>query len=360
LLHHNIKISHKNILNYSPTYIIAEAGVNHNGSEKLSLEMVSLASKAGADAIKFQTFDTNKLVSKDAKSATYQLKSSNEPNQFSMLKKLELPRESLLKIFEKCQDLNIEFLSTPFDIDLAHFLVELGMKKIKIPSGEITNLTFIRELASFNLPIILSTGMSSIAEVHDAVSEIKKLRKIKKFNQPLDEMLTILHCTSNYPAKYEDVNLKAIQTLKSEFSIPVGYSDHTPGTDVAPLAVAIGAKVIEKHFTLDKSMIGPDHKASINPEELCLMIKKIKETEICLGNGIKEPRNSELAIKEIVTRSVGLKVDKKKGATLKAEDLILLRPGSGISPAELKKVFGKKINKDSSRGTILFWDDISL
>lgn len=360
MLNHKIKISHKNISNHSPTYIIAEAGVNHNGSEELSLEMISVASKSGANAIKFQTFDTNKLVSKDAKSAAYQIKSTNEPNQFSLLKKLELSRESLLKIFEKCQDLNIEFLSTPFDLDSAGFLVELGMKKIKIPSGEITNLTFIRELASFNLPMILSTGMSSIAEVHDAVSEIKKLRKLKKFRQPLHDVLTILHCTSNYPTKHEDVNLKAIRTLESEFSIPVGYSDHTPGIDVSPLAVAIGAKVIEKHFTLDKNMIGPDHKASLNPEELSLMIKKIKETEICLGNGIKEPRNSEIAIKEIVRRSVALKLDKKKGETLKAEDLILLRPGIGISPAELKKVFGKKINKDTSKGTILFWDDLTI
>jgi len=349
-----------NISNHSSTYIIAEAGVNHNGSEQLSLDMISVASKSGANAIKFQTFDTQKLVSKNAKSAEYQIKSTNESNQFSLLKKLELSRDSLFKIFEKCQDMNIEFLSTPFDIDSAGFLVDLGMKKIKIPSGEITNLTFIRELASFNLPLILSTGMSSISEVHGAVSEIKKLRKIKKFNQPLNEMLTLLHCTSNYPTKLEDVNLKAIETLAKEFSIPVGYSDHTLGTDVSPLAVAIGAKVIEKHFTLDKSMIGPDHEASLNPEELSLMIKKIKETEICLGTGIKEPRNSEIAIKEAVRRSVALKLDKKKGETLRAEDLILLRPGSGISPTELDKVFGKKINKNISSGTIIFWDDLSL
>ena len=360
MLNYKFKKSDKIISNNSSTFIIAEAGVNHNGSEKLALELINAASQSGADAIKFQTFNTKKLVSIYAETADYQKKNTNESNQFSMLNKLELSKETHIKIFEKCQELNIEFLSTPFDIESAVFLVNLGMKKIKIPSGEITNLSFIKELASFNLPIILSTGMSSIDEVKDAVSTIKKMREIKNFSHPLDEMLTILHCTSNYPTKYEDVNLKAIQTLEEKFSMPVGYSDHTLGIDVASLAVVMGAKIIEKHFTLDKSMLGPDHKASLNPEELCLMIKKIKETEVCLGDGIKEAQKNEIPIKELVRRSVALKLDKKKGETLNSEDLILLRPGNGISPIELKKVFGKKIKKDTLKGTILCWSDINL
>ena len=207
----------------SKCYIIAEAGVNHNGSDELALQLVEAAAKSGADAVKFQTFKAENLVSKEAKTAEYQKLQTGESNQFNMLKKLEISEELHIKLIAKCEQLNIEFLSTPFDFGLAKYLLDLGMKRIKIPSGELTNIPFIKKLAGFDVPMILSTGMSSLQEVKDAVDSIRRVRQDQNFDRPLSEMLTVLHCTSNYPAKYEDINLNAMQTMLDELAIPIGY-----------------------------------------------------------------------------------------------------------------------------------------
>jgi len=238
-------------------FIIAEAGVNHNGSEDLAFKLIDIAANAGADAIKFQTFKAEHLVLRGTSTAEYQQRHTGASDQFQMLKELELSDALHLKLFERCQDRGIEFMSTPFDLDAADMLMNLGMKHLKIPSGELTNLPFIKKLASYNCPIILSTGMSSINEVKDAVNCIHDERKKLGYSQPLSERLTLLHCTSNYPTKPEDVNLKAMVSLKNTFSLPVGYSDHTEGCLISTAAVAMGAAVIEKHFTLDKTLPGP-------------------------------------------------------------------------------------------------------
>ena len=233
------------------------------------------------------------------------------------------------------------------------------MKKIKIPSGELTNTPFIEELASFDLPIIMSTGMGSLAEVKNAVKSIQKAREDRNFDKPLKEVLTILHCTSNYPAKYEEINLNAILTMKNELVIPIGYSDHTEGIFFFFCAVAMGASLIEKHFTLDKKMAGPDHQASLSPCELKEMVSQIRSIEQCLGDGIKAPVKSELSLRELVRRSVALSSDKKAGDVLGLSDLIFLRPGDGIAPADVNKVVGRRLAVDCRLRTILKWSDLA-
>jgi N,N'-diacetyllegionaminate synthase len=342
----------------SKCYIIAEAGVNHNGSDELALQLVEAAAKSGADAVKFQTFKTENLVSQEAKTAEYQKLQTGEDSQFNMLKKLEISEELHIKLIDQCKQSGIEFLSTPFDVESAKFLLDLGMKKIKVSSGELTNIPFIKELANYDMPMIVSTGMSTLAEIKDAVEAIQNAREIKQFKRPLSEMLTILHCTSNYPAKYKDINLRAMQTIENEFNIPVGYSDHTEGVFVSVSAVAMGATLIEKHFTLGKDMPGPDHKASLNPEELKEMVKQIRGVEQCLGNGIKVPMENEMPIRALVRRSVVLTSDKKANEVLKLEDLILLRPGHGVAPVDMKKVVGKRLLVDYKSGSTLQWSDL--
>lgn len=339
-------------------YVIAEAGVNHNGSDELALQLVDAAAEAGADAIKFQTFKAETLVAKGTATADYQKQQTGSDDQFEMLKKLEMSEDLHKKLIEHCRHLNIEFMSTPFDLDAANFLVDHGMKRIKVPSGELTNLPFIRELAAFNQPMILSTGMASLEEVNEAVSVVHEEREKQGFSEPLEKMLVILHCTSNYPALHEDVNLKAMQTMATEIRLPVGYSDHTDGTVVSVAAVAMGAKVIEKHFTLDRSLPGPDHKASLEPEELKLMIKQIRQIEACLGDGKKAPRDSELPVRDLVRRSVTLQKDKNEGEVIEADDLVLLRPGIGIPPKQLQKVIGKRMKSAQKAGVMLQWQDL--
>lgn len=339
-------------------FIIAEAGVNHNGSEELAMQLVEIAAQKGADAIKFQTFKAEKLAGKNAATAEYQKQHTGTSDQFSMLKQLELSEESHRKIMQYCIKCGIEFMSTPFDIEAAEFLVSLGMKRIKVPSGELTNLPFLRQLVAFNKPVILSTGMASLEEVREAVVVVDLERQRLGFVEPLAEMLTVLHCTSNYPARNEDVNLRAMQTMADEFSLPVGYSDHTDGILVSLAAVAMGAEVVEKHFTLDCNLPGPDHKASLEPGDLELMIRQIRQLEICLGDGVKEPRANELPVRELVRRSVTLAVDRVAGDVLTADDLVLLRPGQGISPGKLDTVIGMRLKTDHAAGTILSWDDL--
>lgn len=345
------------MLNRPHSFFIAEAGVNHNGSEELALELVEVAAKAGADAIKFQTFKAESLVTKGTATAEYQKQQTGSNDQFTMLKQLELSEGLHLKLIEHCRLNGIEFMSTPFDMEAARFLINLGMERIKVPSGELTNLPFIRELAGFNKPIILSTGMANLDEVREAVEVVVQERNQGGFAEPIEQMLTVLHCTSNYPAKFEDVNLKSMQTMANEFKLPVGYSDHTGGIHVSVAAVAMGASVLEKHFTLDRNLPGPDHQASLEPCELNQMIHQIREIEACLGDGVKVPRPSELPVRELVHRSVTLAVDKAAGDVIEAEDLVLLRPGSGIPPKSLQDVIGKCLKVSRGAGSVLLWTD---
>ncbi|MDC0931515.1 N-acetylneuraminate synthase [Methylophilaceae bacterium] len=339
-------------------YIIAEAGVNHNGSEEIAIKLIQAAAESGADAVKFQTFKAENLVSKESKTAEYQKLQTGEDKQYFMLKKLEISEELHIKLMNQCKKSGIEFLSTPFDIESAKFLLDLGMRKIKVPSGELTNIPYIIELAKFDIPMIISTGMSNLDEIKNTLIEIKNLRKVKKFKRPLCEMITILHCTSNYPAKNKDINLRAMKTIEKEFNVPVGYSDHTEGLFVSVNAVAMGATIIEKHFTLNKDMSGPDHKASLEPEELKEMISQIRRIEECLGSEIKSPTENEMPIRSLMRRSVVLTCDKKANEVLKLEDLELLRPGHGIAPVDMKKVVGKKLLVDCKIGTTLKWNDL--
>lgn len=340
------------------TFIIAEAGVNHNGDEGLALELVDLAAACGADAVKFQTFKAEKLVTLDAKKAEYQSRQTGGGNQFAMLKALELSEASYLNIHERCKMRGIEFMSTPFDQEAADFLLGLGMHRLKVPSGELTNHPFLEYLAQKDIPIILSSGMATLDEISEAVEVIRLIRHQSGFSLPLDQMLTILHCTSNYPASYSDVHLNAMRTIAAETGLPVGYSDHTNGLAVSTAAVALGATVIEKHFTLDQNLPGPDHQASLPPEELSALVKQIRNVEDAMGSFEKKPSASELPIRDLVRRSVTSVRPLKAGESISASDLTLLRPGTGIPPSEFKKVLHHKPLKDIPAGATLNWSDL--
>lgn len=338
-------------------FIIAEAGVNHNGSEALAMALVEAAAKAGADAVKFQTFNADKLVRPGAAKAEYQERETGSGDQYGMLRALELPADAYPRLLGRCNELGIEFMSTPFDEEAADFLCGLGMRRIKVPSGELTNHPFLRYLAAKGLPIILSTGMSNLNEVVEAINVIEDVwRRDEVEIHPA--MLTVLHCTSNYPTGPEDVNLRAMQTLAGACQLPVGYSDHTNGVAVAIAATALGATVLEKHFTLDHELPGPDHKASLEPEMFARMVREIRIVERALGDGVKQPRPAELPVRDLVRRSVTLARPVKSGQALTAADLILLRPGNGIPPRELDRVIGRRAARDIAAGTTLGWGDL--
>lgn len=340
------------------TFVIAEAGVNHNGSESFALELVEVAARCGADAVKFQTFTAEKLVSPGAKKASYQERATGQGDQYTMLRNLELSDDLHHKIALRCNELGIEFMSTPFDEHAVDFLLSLGMKRIKVPSGEITNFPFLRFLAGKDIPLIVSTGMASLSEVQEAISIINDERERLGFNSNLREMLCILHCTSNYPAVDGDVNLRAMQTLAKETGLPVGYSDHTLGLAISTAAVAMGAAVIEKHFTLDKSLSGPDHQASLDPQELMALVFNIRSVEEALGDGVKKPVDSELAIRSLVRRSISAARKIPEGKKLELADLCLLRPGIGIEPKFLYDLEGLVVSRDLDAGTTLMWSDL--
>ena len=336
------------------TYIIAEAGVNHNGSLGRAKDMVKVAAKAGVDAIKFQTFRAETLVTKDAIKADYQIKADNQiktsgqsETQFEMLKKLELSVESHLELMECCRLNQIEFLSTPFDLTTIDLLVEMGLKKWKIPSGEITNLPYLRKIASLGQEIILSTGMADLGEIEDALDVLTGAgTKLKD--------ITVLHCSTEYPTPMQDVNLKAMQTIKSAFpGIHVGYSDHTKGIEVPIAAVAMGATIIEKHFTLDKNLPGPDHKASLEPDELTAMVRAIKNIETALGNGIKKPGSSELKNMAIARKSIVAAQAIAAGEKFANDNLTVKRPGTGLSPMKWDEVVGKTATKNYSKDELI-------
>lgn len=322
------------------TFIIAEAGVNHNGRIDLAKKLIDVALKADADAIKFQTFKPEKLVSKIAPKATYQKRAGHpEESQFEMLKKYALTQDEYKELFSYCEKREIIFLSSPFDLDSIDFLKELGMNIFKIPSGEITNLPYLRKIRSLKKKIILSTGMSEMDEVREAV-EVLTLSGTDKEN------ITVLHCNTEYPTPMSDVNLLAMKTIERELMVGVGYSDHTLGIEIPIAAVAMGAKVIEKHFTLDKNMEGPDHKASLEPNELKAMVTAIRNIEMAMGDGIKRPSHSELKNKPTVRKSIVAARDVKKGEIFSEENIIAKRPDTGISPMRWDDVVGKMAKKD--------------
>lgn len=342
----------------SSVFIIAEAGVNHNGDEALAMQLVDIAAACGADAVKFQTFSADKLVARGTAKASYQARETGEGDQHSMLRALELSDAAHRRLAQACTRLGIEFMSTPFDENATDMLLGLGMRRIKVPSGELTNLPFLRFLAAKGVPLILSTGMADMQEIECAVRVVREVWGRIGFDFSA-ESLTVLHCTSNYPAEFKDVHLKAMQTIGHEMGVRVGYSDHTLGIAVSTAAAALGAVVIEKHFTIDKSLSGPDHSASLSPAELKLMVESIRAVEQCLGSPLKAPTETELPIRALVRRSVTLLRDLEEGATIRSEDVALLRPGTGIPPAELEHVLGHQTKRAMKAGTSLNWSDLA-
>lgn len=319
-------------------YIIAEAGVNHNGNLDLAKRLVDKAKEAEANCIKFQTFVSSNLVSKNADKAEYQrLQTDTEESQLEMLRKLELSFEDFTELSKYCKAKEIEFVSTAFDLESIDFLNQLDIPFWKIPSGEITNLPYLIRIAEINKPIVMSTGMSTIIEVEDAIEVLNN-------NGATD--ITILHCTTEYPTPYGEVNLKAMKTLKERFNVNVGYSDHTKGIEIPIAAVAMGARVIEKHFTLDRNMEGPDHKASLEPDELKAMVDAIRNVERAMGDGEKKPSESEIKNIAIARKSIIAKTDIKKGDILTENNITIKRPGNGISPMRWFEVLGIKAIQD--------------
>lgn len=315
-------------------YIIAEAGVNHNGSLELAKKMVTAAKQAGADAVKFQTFITEELVTKDAQTAQYQRENTGrQETQFEMLKRLELSYEDYKELKLVCDREGIDFLSTPFDLESIEILEKLDVDKFKIPSGEITNYPYLVRIAQTRKPLIVSSGMCTLDEIADALKILGAHGAGK---------ISLLHCTTDYPAPYEDVNLKAMEALRARFGITVGYSDHTQGIEIAIAAVAMGAQIIEKHFTLDRNMEGPDHKASLEPTELEALVRAVRHVEKALGDAEKKPSEAEIRNKEIVRKSIVAKRDIKAGETFSGDNLVTKRPGTGISPMLWETVIGQK------------------
>lgn len=333
--------------------------MNHNGSDVMALQLVEAAKRCGADAVKFQTFSADRVVRKGAEKAEYQKRETGDGDQYSMLKQLEMSESLHKKLFARCEELGIEFMSTPFDEEAVDFLIALGVRRIKIPSGEITNYPFLRYLAQKDCPLILSTGMATLDEIHEAVAVIREQRYRLGLMAPLESMLTVLHCTSNYPAAVEDVNLRAMGTIASSVGVPVGYSDHTLGLAVSTAAVALGAVVIEKHFTLDRTLPGPDHKASLIPNELAALVEQIRNVERALGSHEKRPNNSELPVRELVRRSVTSACDLQAGVPVSPSSLCLLRPGTGIPPREIGAVSGRVPVRDIPAGSTLQWIDFA-
>ena len=335
-------------MNYKKTFIIAEAGVNHNGSLELAKKMIDAAVEAGADAVKFQTFKAEKVVSKHAQKAEYQKKTTAaDESQLEMVKKLELDAAVHRKLIDYCKKENIRFLSTPFDLESIDLLNELGLDIFKIPSGEITNLPYLRKIGALKKEIILSTGMADLGEIEDALDVLTGAgTKLKD--------ISVLHCNTEYPTPFEDVNLKAMLTIKAAFpGIQVGYSDHTEGIEVPIAAVAMGATIIEKHFTLDKNLPGPDHKASLEPDELTAMVRAIRNIEIALGNGIKKPSPSESKNMVIARKSIVAAQAIATGEKFTNNNLTAKRPGAGLSPMLWDKVIGQVAQKDYEKDELI-------
>ena len=348
----------------SAVFIIAEAGVNHNGSLELAKQLVDVAVQAGADAVKFQTFKADKVVSRFASKAEYQTRNTGTTeSQLEMVKKLELAEEQHMVLAEHCWKRGIEFMSTPFDLDSVDFLANVvNVSRLKIPSGEITNGLILLKIARTGKPIILSTGMSTLDEVETALGVLafgfrnsQEKPSMEAFKEAyssnegqsfLKDKVSLLHCTTEYPAPFDEVNLKAMDTLRDKFALPVGYSDHTIGIAVPIAAVARGAVIIEKHFTLDRNLPGPDHKSSLEPNELKQMVNSIRQVELALGNGIKQPTTSELKNMAVARKSLVAIKEIKKGEMFTETNLGAKRPGTGLSPFEYWDLLGKKADKE--------------
>ena len=335
-------------MSYNKTFIIAEAGVNHNGSLDMALKMVDAAVAAGADAVKFQTFRAERIIAASAPKAGYQQQTTgSDESQLEMVKKLELDELAHTRLYQHCQSKDIQFLSTPFDLESIDLLNRLGLEIFKIPSGEITNLPYLRRLGTLGKRLILSTGMADLGEIEDA------LDVLTESGTPLGN-ITVLHCNTEYPTPFEDVNLRAMLTIQNAFpGIAVGYSDHTSGIEVPIAAVAMGARVIEKHFTLDRNLPGPDHRASLEPHELSAMISGIRNIERALGTGIKKPSPSELKNKPIARKSIVAARDIVRGEPLTEENLTVKRPGIGISSMRWDEIIGCKAAKAYRRDELI-------
>lgn len=319
-------------------FIIAEAGVNHNGSVELAKKLIDAGAEAGVDAVKFQSFKAEKLVTKYASKAKYQQDTTGQQeNQYDMLKKLELDYDKHKELMEYCNSKNVMFLSSPFDIESIELLNSLGLEVFKVPSGEIENTPYLKKIANLNKKVILSSGMCNLSDIEFALG-------ILKSNGTSE--ISVLHCNTEYPTPMSDVNLRAMNTIKDAFKVEVGYSDHTNGIEVSIAAVAMGATIIEKHFTLDKSMPGPDHKASLDPEELRSLVSAIRNIEQALGNGIKKPSISESKNIAIGRKSIVASREIKAGEVFTEENLTIKRPGTGVSPKMWEKVLGKTSRKN--------------
>ncbi len=329
--------------------IIAEAGVNHNGSLDLAKELVDAAKMSGADIIKFQSFKADSLVVPKTQKANYQINKNLDETQLDMLRTLELNIKEQKELKNYCDLKDIEFLSSGFDLESLYFLEQLNLKRYKIPSGEITNLPYIRMIGSKNKPTILSTGMSNMDEIKLALENLI----VSGTNK---ENITILHCTTEYPAPFKDVNLRAMNTIKNTFNTNVGYSDHTLGIEISLAAVALGAKVIEKHLTLDRNLKGPDHKASLEPKEFENLVRSIRNISISLGNKEKKISNSEIKNLKIVRKSIVAMNDIKKGELFTEDNLSTKRPGNGISPMKWDELIGKCSNKNYKKDDFITFD----
>ena len=326
-------------------FIIAEAGVNHNGSLNLAKNLIDIAVKSGADAVKFQTFISENCISKNAEKAIYQKEvTKKNETQLEMVKKLELSFNDFCELKKYCENKEIMFLSTPFDLKSIEFLNQINVNIFKIPSGEINNYPYLKRIGSLKKKVILSTGMSNIEEIKNAINVLKENGA---------EDISILHCNTEYPTPMEDVNLNAMNTIKNELNVEVGYSDHTLGIEVPIAAVAMGATIIEKHFTLDKNMEGPDHKASLDPNELKKMVEAIRNIEKCMGNGIKQPSQSEKKNISIVRKSIVANKSIKKGEKFTEENLTCKRPGNGLSPMCWNEIIGSIAQREFKKDELI-------
>lgn len=330
-------------------YIIAEIGVNHNGNIDVAKQLVAAAKNAGCDCVKFQTFRTEELVTEYADKAKYQIKNTQkaQETQFEMLQKLELKYEDFRILKEYCEKVKIDFLSTPFDEASVDLLDSLDVTQYKISSGDLTNKPLLQYIAGKKKRILLSTGMATLAEVEEAINWVQEMD---------NNNIVLFHCTSNYPAAYESVNMNAMLTLKRAFPYPVGYSDHTEGVEISMMAVAMGASVIEKHFTLSKEMEGPDHKASIEPDELRYLVDSIRKIEKAFGSGEKNPSLHELSTRDIARKSLVFARNMKKGEVIQASDLKCKRPGTGISPGVRDDLKNRVLAKDCVKDALVKWE----
>lgn len=345
-----VKIADRLIGEGKPCFIVAEAGINHNGDINLAKNLIEVAKEAGADAVKFQTFKAEKVVTKSTEKAGYQKKATiSDESHFDMIKRLELSGRDFEELFAYARNKEIIFLSSPFDRRSAHLLDELGVPAFKVASGEITNFPLLKHIASKGKPIILSTGMSMLGEIGEALEVIRKEGV---------EDIVLLHCVTSYPAEIEAMNLKAMATLGRAFKLPVGLSDHSLGVTIPIAAAALGACVIEKHFTLDKNLPGPDHRASLEPEELKQMVKAIRDVGKAMGNGIKRPTMDEEENKRVARRSIVASVDIPEGTVITEKMLDIKRPGTGIEPKYIEKVIGAVSRANIGKDELLAWDRI--